>query len=219
MSRDPYDVLGLPRSCTDAEIKRAFRELARQHHPDSNPGDAHAEERFKELSVAYETLGDPERRRRFDTFGDSGARGGPQTGDPFGFGGLFDALFTGDAFGRRGPAGPARGPDAEATVELTIHEAAFGVTAPIAARIPVACERCEGSGCEPGTFPSRCDVCEGAGEVRQVRRSILDESDGPMLLHGLKKMHDQPIQLPRSRADRPDPARLESRYERFLRAS
>jgi molecular chaperone DnaJ len=175
MSRDHYDVLGLPRSCTDAEIKRAFRELARQHHPDNNPGDPHAEEQFKELSVAYETLGDPERRRRYDTFGDRGPRGGDPSGDPFGFGGLFDAFFTGDAFGRRGPAGPARGPDAEATVELTIQEAAFGVTAPIEARIPVACAHCEGSGCEPGTFPSRCDVCEGAGEVRQVRRSILGQ--------------------------------------------
>jgi len=175
MSRDHYDVLGLPRSCTDAEIKRAFRELARQHHPDNNPGDPHAEEQFKELSVAYETLGDPERRRRYDTFGDRGPRGGDPSGDPFGFGGLFDAFFTGDAFGRRGPAGPARGLDAEATVELTIQEAAFGVTAPIEARIPVACTHCEGSGCEPGTFPSRCDVCEGAGEVRQVRRSILGQ--------------------------------------------
>jgi len=175
MSRDHYDVLGLRRDCTDAEIKRAFRELARQHHPDNNPGDPHAEEQFKELSVAYETLGDPERRRRYDTFGDRSPRGGAPGGDPFGFGGLFDAFFTGDAFGRRGPAGPARGPDAEATVELTIQEAAFGVTAPIEARIPVACERCEGSGCEPGTSPSRCDVCEGAGEVRQVRRSILGQ--------------------------------------------
>ena len=175
MSRDHYDVLGLPRSCTDAEIKRAFRDLARQHHPDNNPDDPHAEERFKELSVAYEALGDPERRRRYDTFGDSGRRGGAPSGDPFGFGGLFDAFFTGDAFGRRGPAGPARGPDAEATVELTIHEAAFGVTAPIEARIPVACARCAGSGCEPGTHPSRCDVCEGVGEVRQVRRSILGQ--------------------------------------------
>jgi len=175
MSRDHYDVLGLPRSCTDAEIKRAFRDLARQHHPDNNPDDPHAEERFKELSVAYEALGDPERRRRYDTFGDSSRRGGAPSGDPFGFGGLFDAFFTGDAFGRRGPAGPARGPDAEATVELTIHEAAFGITAPIEARIPVACARCAGSGCEPGTHPSRCDVCEGAGEVRQVRRSILGQ--------------------------------------------
>lgn len=175
MSRDHYEVLGLPRSCTDAEIKRAFRELARRHHPDNNPGDPHAEEQFKELSVAYETLGDPERRRRYDTFGDRGPRGGDPSGDPFGFGGLFDAFFTGDAFGRRGPAGPTRGPDAEATVELTIQEAAFGVTAPIEVRIPVACDHCEGSGCEPGTFPSRCDVCEGAGEVRQVRRSILGQ--------------------------------------------
>lgn len=177
MTRDPYEVLGLDRTATDAEIKRAFRELARAHHPDSNPGDPHAEERFKELSVAYETLGDPERRRRYDMFGDAGGRSDAGAGgaDPFGFGGLFDAFFGGEAFGRRGPAGPARGPDAEATIELTLDEAAFGTTAPIDARLAVSCERCEGSGCEPGTFPSRCDVCNGAGEVRQVRRSILGQ--------------------------------------------
>ena len=172
MSRDHYDVLGLPRSCTDAEIKRAFRELARQHHPDNNPGDPHAEEQFKELSVAYETLGDPERRRRYDTFGDRGPRGGDPSGDPFGFGGLFDAFFTGDAFGRRGPAGPARGPDAEATVELTIQEAAFGVTAPIEAgsRSPVPIARVPAASRAPSRRAVMC-AKERARYVRSDARS------------------------------------------------
>jgi len=175
---DYYAVLGVASTATDAEIKRAFRDLARRYHPDGNPGDPSAEERFKEISVAYETLSDPERRRRYDVFGDTGERtaGAGQAGDPFGFGGLFDAFFGGDAFGmRRGPSGPVRGPDAEAEVVLDLGGAAFGTTASIDLRIPVACSRCDGNGCEPGTHPSRCDVCGGSGEVRQVRRSILGQ--------------------------------------------
>jgi molecular chaperone DnaJ len=182
VSRDHYDVLGVERSATDDEIKRAYRELARRYHPDSNPDDPAAAERFREASVAYETLRDPERRRRYDVFGDTGARGGGGgpggPGDAFGFGDIFDAFFGGggDPFGgRRGPSGPVRGPDAEATIELTLHQAAFGSTYTLDARLPIPCERCDGSGCEPGTHPSRCDVCGGAGEVRQVRRSILGQ--------------------------------------------
>lgn len=177
MSRDCYEVLGVERNASDEEIKRAFRELARRFHPDANKDDPEAEERFKELSVAYETLSDPERRRRYDVFGDAGSRAGPTAGgETFGFGDIFDAFFGGDPFGaRRGPAQPQRGPDAEVVVELTLAEAAFGKTHTIEARLPVACARCDGSGCEPGTHPTRCDVCGGAGEVRQVRRSILGQ--------------------------------------------
>jgi molecular chaperone DnaJ len=175
---DYYAALGVARNATDAEIKRAFRDLARRYHPDSSPDDPAAEERFKEISVAYETLSDPERRRRYDVFGDGADRvgGGASAGDPFGFGDLFDAFFGGEGFGtRRGPSGPVRGPDAEAEVVLDLDAAAFGATAPIDARLPVSCSRCDGSGCEPGTHPSRCDVCGGSGEVRQVRRSILGQ--------------------------------------------
>jgi molecular chaperone DnaJ len=180
MIRDFYEILGVSRESTDDEIKRAYRDLARRYHPDGNPGDSEAEERFKEVSVAYETLRDPERRRRYDVFGDSGAgggRGGPApTGDQFGFGDLFDAFFGGDPFNmRRAQSGPPRGQDAEAVIELTLAESAFGATKTIEARLPVACTRCDGSGCEPGTHPSRCDACGGDGEIRQVRRSILGQ--------------------------------------------
>ena len=175
MSSDYYEVLGVTRSATEEEIKRAYRDLARRYHPDSSPDDPAALERFKEITVAYETLRDPERRRRYDLFGDAGARAGAPTGDAFGFGDLFDAFFGGDPFGTRRGAGPARGTDAEAVIDLTLEEAAFGTTHGIDARLPVSCPRCEGTGCEPGTHPTRCDVCAGTGEVRQVRRSILGQ--------------------------------------------
>ena len=173
---DYYELLGIGRNATDEEIKRAYRAMARQYHPDSNP-DPEAEARFKEINVAYEVLKDPERRRRYDVFGEDGARAGagPQGGDAFGFGDIFDAFFGGDPFGNRGQAGPPRAPDAEAVVHLDFAQAAFGTTATVEIRLPVACERCEGSGCEPGTHPARCDVCGGAGEVREVRRSILGQ--------------------------------------------
>jgi len=180
VSRDYYEVLGVDRNATDAEIKRAFRDAARRSHPDGNPDDPSAEERFKEISVAYETLSDPERRRRYDMFGETGRRGGGQGpgGDAFGFGDIFETFFGGsggDPFGRRGPAGPTRGADLEVVVELTLHQAAFGDTVPIEARLPVGCPACDGSGCEPGTHPSTCEACGGSGEVRQVRRSILGQ--------------------------------------------
>jgi len=176
VSRDFYEVLGISRSATDDEIKRAYRELARRYHPDSSPDDPDAQDRFREITVAYETLRDPERRRRYDVFGDTGARAGAGGGaDPFGFGDLFDAFFGGDPFGRGRGATAPRAPDAEAIIELTLQQAAFGATHTIEARLPVPCDRCGGSGCEPGTHPSRCDACGGTGEVRQMRRSVLGQ--------------------------------------------
>lgn len=175
---DFYEVLEVSRDATDDEIKRAYRAQARRFHPDSNPEDPDAETRFKEVGLAYETLRDPERRRRYDLFGEDGTRAGASGapgGDAFGFGDLFGAFFGGDAFGGRAQAGPQRAPDAEAVVHLQLAQAAFGATATVEVRLPVACTRCEGSGCEPGTHPSRCDVCGGSGEIREVRRSILGQ--------------------------------------------
>ncbi len=178
---DYYDVLGVDRTATDDEIKRAYRRLARQHHPDANPGDPEAEVRFKEIAVAYETLRDPERRRRYDMFGEAGVGAGPggmggMGPEGFGLNDLFDAFFGGDVFGtRRGPAGTARAPDFETWVDLTLSDAAFGATRTVEVRMPVACDRCQGSGCEPGTHPERCDTCGGTGELRQVRRSLLGQ--------------------------------------------
>jgi molecular chaperone DnaJ len=184
MADDYYELLGVARDASDDEIKRAYRRLARELHPDANPGDADAEERFKKVAVAYEVLRDPEKRRQYDMFGTVGGMGG--AGDPFaGFGGgisdLFDAFFGGTGFGgggggrRRGPSGPPRGADLEVGLELSFVDAAFGGQHDVTVRTAVACETCHGSGAEPGTSPTRCPTCEGAGEVRRVRQSILGQ--------------------------------------------
>ena len=178
-TNDPYEILGVARSASADEIKRAYRSLARQHHPDANQGDPEAAERFKEISLAYEILSDPDKRRRYDEFGSTGGPGGfGPTMDGFGIQDIFEAFFGGDPFGggggtRRG--GPPRGQDAEAVVEVELADSAVGVTASVEVRMPVACEHCNGNGAEPGSFPSRCETCGGAGEVRQVRRSILGQ--------------------------------------------
>lgn len=176
MTTDYYELLEVGRQASEDEIRRAYRRLARRYHPDANPGDAQAEARFKEITVAYETLRDPERRRRYDTFGPEAPRGGGP-GTPFSdLGDLFDAFFGGDPFGaRRGPSGPARGPDTEVEMTLDLVEAAFGATRTIDARLATTCEACTGTGCAPGTFPARCGDCGGTGEVRQVRRSVLGQ--------------------------------------------
>jgi molecular chaperone DnaJ len=175
MAADYYALLGVERTATDDEIKRAYRALARELHPDANPGDPHAEERFKQVTVAYEVLRDPERRRRYDMFGDDGRAGaGAGPGEAFGFGDIFDAFFGGAGFGG-GPSGPPRAPDAEAVLDLDLAEAAFGTNRVLDVTLPSTCERCSGSGCEPGTHPDRCETCGGSGEVRQVRRSILGQ--------------------------------------------
>jgi len=178
---DYYELLGVEPNASDDEIKRAFRALARQYHPDTND-DPEAVERFKEINQAYETLRDPERRRRYDMFGPEG--GAPGGGAPFGAGqfglnDLFDAFFGGDVFGGqgrgRGPAGPVRGPDAETLMELTLEDVVFGARKTLDLTMPLECERCHGSGCTPGTHPERCATCEGRGEVHHVRSSLLGQ--------------------------------------------
>ena len=184
MSDDYYGDLGVQRDASADEIKRAYRQLARELHPDTNPDPA-ATERFKEVALAYEVLSDPERRRRYDTFGaESGAGAGF---DPFsgaGLGDIFDAFFSGSGGGfgaggfggrRRGPSGPPRGPDMELAVEIEFEQAVFGTTRDVSARLPVACPTCDGSGAAAGTRPETCSECGGAGQVRRVRQSILGQ--------------------------------------------
>ena len=180
MANDYYDILGVSRDADDATIKKAYRKLARQYHPDTNPGDAEAEARFKELAVAYEILSDPEKRAQFDRFGSvGGAGGGPGMGDMFGGGGindLFEAFFgqAGNPFGGGG-ARARTGEDIETVLDIPFERAVFGGEQSIDVDTAVACDTCEASGCQPGTFPERCTTCDGAGQVRQVRRSILGQ--------------------------------------------
>jgi molecular chaperone DnaJ len=176
---DLYAVLEVSRDASPDELKRAYRRLARQYHPDAHPNDPEAEARFKEVSQAYEILSDPERRANYDRFGsDVGA------GSPFGAGSvqdIFDMFFGG--MGAQSPRrrGPQPGPDAEISLEISLDEAAFGVTRDITVTIPVRCGTCEGSGCAPGTSPTTCPECQGLGEVRRVRNSILGQmvTSGP----------------------------------------
>ena len=187
--RDFYEVLGVGKNATDDEIKRAYRKLARQYHPDANPDSPEALEKFKEVAVANEVLSDPQKRQRYDQFGPEGVApgAGGGAGDPFGFdlNDLFSTFFGGgDPFGgggRRGQGGPQRGPDAETTLNLDLREVVFGGTKRFDITMPVQCETCEGSGCQEGTHPQTCPSCSGSGEVRSVRRSILGQlvTSGP----------------------------------------
>lgn len=182
MATDYYEQLGVSPQATAEEVKRAYRRLARQYHPDANPDpDAHA--RFKEIAAAYEVLSDPERRQRYDRFGPEGAAGAAG-GDPFGagFGGLgdiFDTFFggSGGGFGGagRGPVGPPPGSDLEAVVELDFEQAVFGSEAPVIIRTAVACATCEATGAALGSHAETCAECGGAGQVRRVRQSILGQ--------------------------------------------
>jgi molecular chaperone DnaJ len=180
--RDLYELLCVARDATDDELKRAFRRRARELHPDTNPDDPAAEAEFKQVSVAYEILSDPQRRQHYDRFGLQGIMGG-QPGGPewttFGEGGLgdlFEAFFG--AMGgapRRGPSGPAPGPDAEVTLRLSLLDAAFGAEKSLEVRLPVACDACGATGAAPGTSPTTCPDCHGTGELRRVRQSILGQ--------------------------------------------
>lgn len=180
MADDYYAVLGVARTAGEDEIKKAYRQLARELHPDRNPDPA-AEERFKEVTLAYETLSDPERRQRYDRFGAEGARMGGNGQDPFGFGGaglgdLFDAFFGGSGGGRqRGPSGPPRGADLETSLHLEFEEAVFGAKKEVSLRAPTTCDICDGTGARPGTSPTTCSQCGGTGELRRVRQSILGQ--------------------------------------------
>ncbi|MBW3574432.1 MAG: molecular chaperone DnaJ [Actinobacteria bacterium] len=187
MATDYYEILGVGRSASAEDIKRAYRRMARELHPDTN-ADPTAEERFKQIGVAYETLSDPERRRRYDTFGPEGLRGAGAGAGPSGFGGgigdIFDAFFGGAGpFGgqQRGGTGPPRGADMEVALDLEFEEAVFGASRDVSLRLPVTCSTCTGTGARPGTSPTTCAECGGAGQVRRVRQSILGQmvSAGP----------------------------------------
>ena len=171
--RSLYDVLGVPRDASQDDIRKAFRNLARRYHPDVNR-EPEAEQRFKEINLAYETLSDPAKRRQYDLYG-----GETFTPDMFGFmgdvGDLFEAFFGAPFGGRTGTRRRTRthrGADLRVVLDLTFEEAAFGTEKDIDVETLETCERCGGNACEPGTFPTRCRECGGTGQLSDVRRSV-----------------------------------------------
>src|SRR3954470_954825 len=173
--RDPYEVLGVQRSAGDVEIKKAFRRLARELHPDVNPDDPHAEEKFKEAAEAYEILSDPERRATYDRYGHEGLRSGGWSPSYEAFGSLsdlFDAFFGGGGggfFGGRG--GPRQGGDVAVAVEIDLAQAARGASVEVSYDAVAVCEKCRGNGAEPGTPITTCERCGGTGQLQSVSRT------------------------------------------------
>ncbi len=183
--RDYYEVLGVARTATEQEIKRAYRVLARKYHPDVNK-DPDAEDRFKELNEAQEVLTNAERRAAYDRYGHAAANGGP-TGDPFGFGGspftdIFETFFGASQAGSsRRSSAPPRGQDIQISVDLTFEEAIFGTEKDVEVDRLETCEACNGSRMKNGATPPTCPTCNGSGEVRRVQQTILGQfmTSGP----------------------------------------
>ena len=178
MSSDFYSLLGVSRTASADDIKKAYRKKARELHPDANPDNPAAEEQFKEVSRAYEVLSDADARARYDRFGESGLGGAG--GDPFGGGGglgdIFEAFFGGGGFGgSRQPAGPPRGQDLEVTARLDLVGVMFGTQVTVEVNTAIRCDDCSGSGAGAGTEPVTCSECSGSGQVRRVRQSMLGQ--------------------------------------------
>jgi molecular chaperone DnaJ len=173
VAKDYYAILGVARDASTEDIKKAFRRLARETHPDANPGDPAAEARFREVAEAYEVLSDSDRRRRYDR-GDTIDLGDLFGGGFAGFDDLLRSVF-GDSglFGATVRQGPPRGRDILARVQVDLHDAAFGVDAEVSFRTNVVCSICKGSGAKPGSDRHPCPTCNGAGAVRVARRGLL----------------------------------------------
>ncbi len=178
--RDYYEVLGVSRDCGPDDLKKAFRQLALQHHPDRNPGDKSAEDKFKEINEAYSVLSDPEKRRQYDAYGHAGPRGQGFGYEGFGdlnFGGVEDILNDFFGFGTifGGRQRVRRGADLRYNMEIAFEEAAFGSEKEIVVPRTSACGECGGSGAKKGTRPERCPVCDGHGQV-SVRQGFFTMS-------------------------------------------
>ena len=191
--RDYYEVLGIQKGASEDEIKKAYKKLARKYHPDMNPGDKEAEEKFKEVNEANEILSDPEKKARYDQFGFAGVdpnygagAGGGAYGGGFDFGDLGDIFgsFFGGGFGggqRRNPNAPQRGESTRASVSVSFTEAAFGCEKSVTLERSEQCPTCKGNGCAPGTTPEICPDCHGTGTVQTRRQTPMGvfASNGP----------------------------------------
>jgi molecular chaperone DnaJ len=185
---DFYNTLGVERTASDDEIKKAYRKLAMTYHPDRNNGSREAEEKFKEITEAYDTLRDPGKRSMYDRYGEAGLRGGAggfhhvdlsealnifmrDLGGMAGFG----DLFGGGMGGRGGGSGPRTGSDIRISMPLKLSEVETGVEKTVTVKLLASCDRCEGTGAEPGTSSNRCTTCAGAGEVRRAQKSFFGQ--------------------------------------------
>jgi len=206
MPRDPYAVLGVPRDASEQDIKKAFRALARELHPDVNAHDPDAEEKFKQAAEAHEILSDPQRRATYDRFGHEGLRSGGYAPnfDAFGsIGDLFDAFFGSGAFGAR--TGPEQGADVAVTIEIDLHEAAEGVEREVAFEAIDRCEHCRGNGAEPGTPIETCERCGGSGQLQAVTRTPFGQMVRTMICdrcEGEGRIASQPCRECRGRGRR-----------------
>ncbi len=185
--RDYYESLGVSKTASNREIKSAYRKVAMKYHPDKNPGDSSAEEKFKEAAEAYSILSDSQKRSRYDQFGhaafnNQGGGGGfhhMDMNDIFDhFGDIFSSSGFGDIFGsgsRRRQSSPTRGSDLKITISMTLEEIYSGITKTVKIKRMEPCEKCQGSGAAVGSEPTSCISCQGTGEIRQVQRSILGQ--------------------------------------------
>ena len=189
--RDYYEVLGVSKSATDDELKKAYRKLAKQYHPDANPDNKEeAEKKFKEINEAYETLSDPQKRKMYDQFGPDGPQGfgggGASGYYSTGFDGFSDfgdigdifSSFFGGGFGgrsRKNNNGPVQGADIKSTIDITFEESFLGVEKEIIITRNETCTTCGGNGAKPGTVIDKCTVCNGTGQVRQIQNTILGQ--------------------------------------------
>lgn len=191
MSKDYYKVLGVDKSSTPDQIKKAYRKMANKYHPDKNQGDKSAEAKFKEVSEAYETLSDPQKKKMYDQFGSAGPQGGGfggfnaqdfagQFNGAENFADLFETFFGGGfSRGQRGGAkrksDAVSGEDLEKLIKISFEDSIFGVNKKIKYRKIIACELCEGSGVEPGHKLKTCETCSGQGVIQEVKRSLLGQ--------------------------------------------
>ena len=179
--RDYYEVLGVDKNADDAAIKKAYRVLAKKYHPDMNPGDKEAEQKFKEASEAYAVLSDPEKRRQYDQYGHAAFDGGAGGAGGFDFSGTDFSDIFGDIFGdffgggrsrNSQNNGPRKGADVRISVQITFEEAVFGCKKEIEPTVKETCKTCNGSGAKPGTSPETCTKCGGKGQVVYNSQSL-----------------------------------------------
>ncbi len=200
MAKDLYEILGVAREASEGDLKKAFRGLAKEFHPDRNPGDDEAEHKFKEINLAYEILKDPEKRAAYDRYGhaafENGGAGAPGGGFDFGsgFADIFDEMF-GEFMGggRRGRGGNRRGSDLRYNLEISLEDAFAGRSAEIRVPTAVSCESCDGSGAEGGAQPVSCPTCHGAGKVRSQQGFFTVERTCPGC-RGAGQVIDKPCQ-------------------------